>query len=304
MGAVRGFFAGFFCFLLFDVLVLLGLVISVNLTVLNPDFVTDELDKLDVYPVLIEQAKTQLPGQEFISDEIVDELVVELTPWFEEQADAAVYSLYAYLQGEQELNVVVSLEPVRAVVKEKAREVVLTLLPPELQGAAQSQIDAFLEEVYQGIDEVIPATFQLNEASVGQQVVAQLEQVREVVGYINTAYKILIAVAVLLVVLIALAHWWQPSPIMRSIGITFILVGVAGIVGSLIDVWLVHALSRLVGGSAMFLGLEAKLPQLAADLVAPVRMYGIGFLSGGIVLLIISFLFRTPKISQVDTSSP
>ena len=82
---------------------------------------------------------------------------------------------------------------------------------------------------------------------------------------------------------------------MRSIGITFILVGVAAIVGSLIDVWLVHALSRIVGESGMFLGLEAKMPQLAADLVAPVRVYGIGFLCGGIVLLIISFLFRTPK---------
>ncbi|MFC2051098.1 hypothetical protein ACFLTN_08025, partial [Chloroflexota bacterium] len=230
MSAVRGFFAGVLCFLLFDVLILLGLIISVNLTVLNPDFVTDELDKLDVYPVLIEQAKAQLPGQEFIDDEIVDELVTELTPWFEEQADAAVYSLYAYLQGEQELNVVVSLEPVRALVKEKVREAALTLLPPELEGATQSQIDAFLSQVYQGIDEVIPATFQISETVVGQQVTAQLEQVREVVGYINTAYKILIAVAVLLVVLIALAHWWQPNPIMRSIGITFILVGVAAIV--------------------------------------------------------------------------
>ena len=295
MSAVRGFFSGVFCFLLFDVLLLLGLVITVNLTVLNPDFVTDELDKLGVYPVLIEQAKTQLPGQEYIDDEIVDELVTELTPWFEEQADAAIHSVYAYLQGEQELSVVISLEPVRALVKEKVREAALAFLPPELEDASQSQIDAFMLQVYEEIDNVIPATFQLSETSVGQQITAQLEQVREIVGYINTAYKLLIAVAALLVLLIALAHWWQPNPIMRSIGITFILVGVAGILGPLLDVWLIQALSRLVGESSMLLGLEAKLPQLAADLTAPVRMYGIGFLSAGIVLVIISFLFRTPK---------
>ena len=298
MSVVRGIFSGILCFLLFDVLVLLGLVITVNITVLNPDFVTDEMDKLDVYPVLVEQAKAQLPGQELLGDEIVDELVAELTPWFEEQADGAVYSLYAYLHGEQELNVVISLEPVRALVKEKVREFALGSLPPELLGATQSQVEAFLAEIYDEIDNLIPATFQLSEASLGPQVMAQLEQVREVVGYIDMAYKLLIAVAALLVVLVALALWWQPTPIMRSIGITFILVGVAGILGSLFDVWLIQVLNRLVGGSSILLGLGAKMPQLAADIIAPVRMYGIGFLSGGIVLLVMSFLFRTPKASD------
>jgi hypothetical protein len=301
MSIVRGIFSGILCFLLFAVLVLLGLVITVNLTVLNPDFVTDELDKLDVYPVLIEQAKAQLPGQELLGDEIVDELVTELTPWFEEQADGAVYSLYAYLHGEEELNVVISLEQVRALVKEKVREFAFESLPPELLGATQSQIEAFLAEIYEEVDNFIPATFQLNEASLGQQVVAQLEQVREVVGYIDMAYKILIAAAALLVVLIALALWWQPTPIMRAIGITFVLVGVAGILGSLLfDAWLVQALSRLLSSLGVLLGFQAKMPQLAADIMAPVRMYGIGFLSGGIVLVAMSFLFRTPKLSPVE----
>jgi hypothetical protein len=71
MSAVRGFFSGVFCFLLFDVLAFLGLVITVNLTILNPDFVVSELDKLDVYSVIAEQAKTLLPSQQFISAEIV-----------------------------------------------------------------------------------------------------------------------------------------------------------------------------------------------------------------------------------------
>ena len=298
MSAVRGFFSGVFCFLLFDVLALLGIVITLNLTVLNPDFVTSELDKLDVYSVVIEQAKAQLPGQEFIDAETVDEIVTELKPWFEEQADTVIRDVYAYLKGEQELNVVISLEPVRAAVKEKVREAVLESLPPELQGASQSQIDAYMSQVYAGIDNVIPATFQLNETSAGQQITAQLEQVKQIIGYIDTAYKALIALAVLLVLLIALAHWWQPKPITRSIGITFILVGVAGILGSLLDVLIIQALSRLAGESSLLLGLQAKLPQLAADLTAPIRMYGIGFLSAGVVLVVISVLFRSPETSS------
>jgi hypothetical protein len=295
MSAVRGFFSGVFCFLLFDALVLLGLVTSLNLTVLNPDFVTSELDKLDVYSVVIEQAKAQLPGQEFIDAETVDEIVTELKPWFEEQADIVIRDVYAYLKGEQELNVVISLEPVRAAVKENVSETVLESLPPELQDVPQSQIDEYMSQIYAEIDNVIPATFQLNESSAGQQITGQLQQIKQIVGYIDTAYKALIALAVLLVLLIALVHWWQPRPITRSIGITFILVGVAGIVGPLLDVFIIQVLSRLAGESSLLLGLQAKLPQLAADLTAPIRMYGIGFLSAGVVLVIISVLFRAPE---------
>ena len=293
MNAVRGFFSGVFCFLLFDVLVFLGLIISLNLTVLNPDFVISKLDELDVYSVVIEQAKAQLPGQEFIDAETVDKIVNELTPWFKEQTDDVIRDVYAYLKEDRELNVVISLEQVRTVVKENIREAVLNSLPPQLQGVPQNVIDTFMSQLYEGVDSFIPATFQLSETSVGQRVAAQLQQVKQVVGYIDTVYKTLIIVAVVLVLLIALAHWWQPKPITRSIGITFILVGAACIIGSLLDVWLVQALSRLVGESSMLLGLQSKLPQLASDLTAPVRMYGIGFLGSGIVLVAISFLFRS-----------
>ncbi len=297
MSVVRGFFSGVFGSLLVTALFLLGIVITVNMTILNPDFVTSELDKLDVYSVVIEQAKAQLQGQEFIDAETVDEIVTELKPWFEEQADTVIRDVYAYLKGEQELNVVISLEPVRTAVKEKVREVVLESLPPELQGAPQSQIEAYMAQVYVEIDKTIPSSFELNEAVVGSQMMAQVEQVKQVIGYVDMAYKALIALAVLLVLLIALVHWWQPKPITRSIGITFILVGVAGILGSLLDVLISQALSRLAGESSMLLGLQAKLPQLAADLTAPIRMYGIGFLSVGILLIIISVLFRSPEAS-------
>jgi hypothetical protein len=296
MSAVRGFFSGVFNFLLFDVLVLLGLIISLNLTVLNPDFVTAELQKLDVYPAVIEQAKTMLPSQQFISAETVDELVTELKPWFEEQADTVIRDVYAYLKEDRELNVVISLEPVRTAVKEKVAEAVTNSLPPELQGASQSQLDAYMSQVYSGIDSVIPANFVLNEAVAGSQVMTQLEQVKQIIGYIDTAYKALIAAAVLLVLLIALVHWWQPKPITRSIGITFILVGVACILGPLLDYLIVQVLGQFIGTSGLTSGLQAKLPQLVADLTAPVRMYGIGFLVSGIALTVISVLFRSKQV--------
>jgi hypothetical protein len=300
MSAVRGFLSGVFNFLLFDALVLLGIIISLNLTVLNPDFVTAELQKLDVYPAVIEQAKTMLPSQQFISAETVDELVSELTPWFEEQANTVIYAVYAYIEEGRELNVTISLEPVRAAVKEKVTEAMINLLPPELQSASQSQIDAYMSQIYSGIDSVIPSSFVLDESVVGPQVMTQLEQVKQIVGYIETAYRYLIAAAILLVLLIALAHWWQPKPITRSIGITFILVGVVCILSPLLDYLIIQALSQAIGSSGVLSGLQAKLPQLAADLTAPLRTYGIGFLISGIALIVISVLFRSAQPSQTS----
>ncbi|OGN92652.1 MAG: hypothetical protein A2Z75_08315 [Chloroflexi bacterium RBG_13_50_10] len=297
MNLLRGFLSGVFGFLLFDVLVLLGLIISLNLTVLNPDFVTGELDKLDVYPAIIEQAKTMLPSQQFIDDETVDKIVSELRPWFEEQADKVIGDVYAYLKEDRELNVVISLEQVRAVVKENVKEAALELLPPELQGVPQSQIDAYMSQIYAGIDNFIPSTFELNEAAVGSEIMAPLRQIKQIIGYISTAYKVLIVLAVVLVLLIALAQWWQPKPITLSIGITFALVGVACIVGSLLDSLIVQVLGQFIGASGIMSGLQSKLPQLASDLTAPVRMYGIGFLVCGVGLIVISFLFRSPQAS-------
>jgi hypothetical protein len=297
MNAVRGFFSGVFCFLLFDVLALLGIVITLNMTVLNPDFITSELDKLDVYSVVIEQAKAQLPGQEFIKPEVVDSMLAELKPWLREQANTVIHAVYAYLKDGQELEATISLEPVRSVVKQNVRQAILESLPPELQGAPQSQIDAYMSQVYVEIDKAIPASFELNEAVVGSQMMAQLEQVKQAIGYVDTAYKALIALAVLLVLLIALMHWWQPKPITRSIGITFILVGVACILGSLLDVLIIQVVSGLAGGLGALSGFQTKLPQLASDLTAPMRMYGIGFLVSGIVVVVISVLFRSPERS-------
>jgi hypothetical protein len=295
MSAVRGFFSGIFNFLLFDVLVLLGLIIALNMTVLNADFVTNELKKLDVYPVVIEQAKAMIPGQEYIDAATVDEIVADLTPWFEEQADTVIHGVYDYVKGDQALNVNISLEPVRDEVKEKVREAALSMLPPEYQGVPQSVVDSYMSQIYAGIDVVIPASFVLSESVVGPDVMAQLAQAREVVGYINTACGYLIAGAVLLVLLIALAHWWQPKPIARSIGITFILVGGVCILGPLLDTLLIRVLSQALSSAGALSVLQDRLPQLAADLTAPIRTYGIGFLGSGIILVVISFLFRSSQ---------
>ena len=124
---------------------------------------------------------------------------------------------------------------------------------------------------------------------------AQLEQARQIVGYVELGYRVLIGVAILLVLLVALAHWWQPKPIARSVGIVFIVVGISFTLATLLSRFIPAAISRLAGQSDILFELQPKLSQLVTDVMAPLQMYGIGFLIAGIALIIISVLLRSPE---------
>jgi len=295
MNIVRGLFSGFFCSLLVTVLFLLGIVVTINMTVLNADFVVSEFDKLDIYSVIIDEAKAQLPGEELIEAETLDNIITEVKPWLEEQTTAVIHAVYGYLKEDQELDVVISLEPIRSVIEENLRQTVLESLPPQLQGASESQIEAFLSQVYGEIDNLIPQHFELNESSLEPEIMAGLEQARQIVHYVELGYKALIGLAILLVLLVALVHWWQPKPIARSIGIVFGLVGVFFIITALLSRFITGAISRLAGQSDILFELQPKLSQLVTDVMAPLQTYGIGFLIAGIALIVISFLLRSPE---------
>ncbi len=295
MNIVRGLFSGFFCSLLVTVLFLLGIVVTINMTVLNADFVVSEFDKLDIYSVIIDEAKAQLPGEELIEAETLDNIITEVKPWLEEQTTAVIHAVYGYLKEDQELDVVISLEPIRAIAQENLRQTVLESLPPQLQGASESQIEAFLSQVYGEIDNLIPQHFELNESSLQPEIMAGLEQARQIVHYVELGYKALIGLAILLLLLVALVHWWQPKPIARSIGIVFGLVGVFFIITALLSRFITGPISRLAGQSDILFELQPKLSQLAIDVMAPLQTYGIGFLIAGIALIVISFLLRSPE---------
>ncbi len=298
MSIVRGIFAGIFCFLLFVSLVLLGLIISLNLTVLDADFVTAELVKLDVYSTVIDRAKTLIPSQPFIDTKMVDELAVELKPWLQEQAGTVIHAVYGYIKEGRNLSLNISLETVRAAVKEKVAAAVADAPPALLQGATQSQIDAYLSQIYAGIDNAIPSNFVIDGTVAASALKIPLVPIKTAIGYIQTAYGSLIAAAIILVLLVALAHWWQPKPIARSTGITFILVGAVCTLGPLLNYLLVQFLSQAMGTFGVLTGLQAKLPQLVSDLTSPVRSYGIGFLIAGIALVVISVLFSSARKSS------
>ncbi|GAH98224.1 unnamed protein product [marine sediment metagenome] len=64
MHVARAIFSGILSFVLVVTMVTLGIVITVNLTILNPNFIISELDKLDAYSIIANQVREQIPAEE------------------------------------------------------------------------------------------------------------------------------------------------------------------------------------------------------------------------------------------------
>ena len=146
--------------LLFLSLSIFGIVFMLNQTILNPDFVVSQVNKLDIASIAGDMLSEQITqGQEFLAG-VVDDTIADLEPWLKEQTRNITYSAYDYLEGRsQNLSLVVSLEPMKESLRENLREAVLQSPPPELAGLPPAEIESHLDEYYQQISQGIPPTF-------------------------------------------------------------------------------------------------------------------------------------------------
>jgi len=290
MHIVRGIFSGILSFVLVVTLVTLGIVITVNLTILNPNFIISELDKLDIYSIIANQVREQIPAEEPYIAQVVDETIADLEPWLKEQTATVIYGGCAYLKGDQELNIVIPLEQVRTTIKDNVEQAILESPPPELAGVSQSQIQVFLSQIYAQIDSQIPQQIEINETSLGPEVAMQLQQARQIVNYVELGYKALIGLAALLILLIALIQWWHIKPIALYVGMPLTIAGALSLLGTI-------AARNLIPRAIQFEippEIMSRLPQLIADFTSPLQIYGIGLLIAGIGLIVLSFKLKSP----------
>ena len=286
MKFLKGLGLAILSLLLFLSLSVFGLVLTINQTILNPEFVVSQVDRLDVASLAKETLSEQIPPEvEQFMGEAVDETIADLEPWMKQQAREATYSIYDYLEGRsQSLSLVISLEPVKESLRDNLREAVLQSPPPELAGLPPAEIEHYLDEYSQQI----PSTFELDEASIPPDVMTQLEMVRQYIGYFHLGYNALIGFILLLILGIVLINR-QVRGSTRSLGSTFLSCGVLSLAGVLITRYV--AASQLVQLD-MPVYFQTWIPQLLADTLAPLEIYGIGLLAAGVVLLVVSFVYK------------
>ncbi len=289
MDGVKRLFSGFFCLLLISVLSLLGLAITLNLTVLNPDFVVAELRQLDIYSQLARQLESFLQGQG-ISGGDGGAALSGIEPELEQEVENVVRRLYGSVD-KGEIGTAIYLGGIKEIMKEYAASAMS--LSPEPQGALTGDMEAVISRIYSEIDSIMPETILLNGSVLGSGAIAPLNLISQLPAYLGTAQRVLIILAVVLVLLICLVHWWQPKAIAQALGVVFITVGVGCVVislfGSLGDV----LLGFFPVPSGAYSQLQSSLLHLFKDILMPMRMYGFGFAGAGICLIIVSLLWST-----------
>lgn len=287
MKFLKGLALSLLNFLLFLSLSTFGLVLTLNYTILNPDFVVSQIDRLDVAPLIKEQI--QIPSEAQFMTEAIDDTIADLEPWMKEQINASIYSGYDYFMGRsQGLSIVIYLEPVKESLRNNLREAFLQSPPPELAALPPAQIEQIFNQFYEQISKQIPTTFEFNESLLPPEVMATLEQVRQGFGYFQLGYQALIGFIVLVILGIILLNR-QVRSATRGIGTTFLVIGAFG----LIEIFLT---TRFAWPQMAQLGIPSPLqtwiPQLLSDFLAPLQMFSIGLLAAGVVLLIVSFVYK------------
>ncbi len=289
MKFLKGLALAILGFLLSLSLCAFGFALTLNQTILNPDFAVSQVDRLDIPSLAGEMLSEQIPSEQEFLVEVVNDTIAEQELWIKQQVSAGIYSFYDYIEGRSEsLSLVISLEPVKESLRDNLREAMLQSPPPELAGLSPAEIEQALNEFYSEFSEQIPSTFEFDETLLDPEVVTQLEQAKQIVGYIHLTYNTLIGLILLLILGIVLLNR-EVRGSTRQIGITFLICGIIGYVGALV--------AKNVAGTQltqldMPVYLQTWMPQLVKDALAPLEMYGIGLLAAGVVLLVVSFVYK------------
>ncbi len=297
MKFLKGLALSLLSFLLFLSLSTFSLMFMLNYTILNPDFVVSQVDRLDVAPLIDEldvasliKGQIQIPPEAQFMSEAIDDTIADLEPWMKEQVSASIYSGYDYFMGRsQSLSIVISMEPMKETLRDNLWKAFLQSPPPELTALPPATIEQYFAQFYeQEISKHIPTTFEFNQSSLPPEVMMTLEQVRQGISYFQLAYQALIGFTVLLILGIILINR-QVRSTTRGIGTTFLVIGVLGLVEVFLTTYFAGPQMAQLG---MPSSLQTWIPQLLTDLLAPLQMFSIGLLAAGVVLLIVSFVYK------------
>ena len=290
-----------------------------RLTLLNSDSIVAVIDTMDgpqlariIWEVFGEEIVQEFPLPEEAFPHLVagfEELLTDLEPWIKEQVEYAAGPIADYLAGEVEsFSVTISLEPVIDGLRGMLLGIFLDFPPDELEGLPPEELEQAFDVFWAEFsEEMLPTPFQIDETVIGEDAPLQiasftstaetvLSQVREYVGYVRLAYILSIVVSALLIAGIVLIYR-DVKGSTRTLGIVFLASGLVVLAVALIG--------KNVGGEQILRAILDAPPQLQVwasqvlvDLLAPLQWLGIGFIAGGIALLVVSFVYKPSRTTD------
>jgi hypothetical protein len=296
---LRGMALGLVGFFLFIALPILGLAFTINSTLLSPQFITSEIDKLDITTAAQEVLAEQLPSDYKPYMAGIDQSLIELKPWITESIHQVINDGYDYLLGSTDtFHISISTGPAKQSLVKNLTQSFVQSPPPQYLQLSPSDRSQYLDQVQQGTMQMIPATLEITQDTIGPQNMQTLQQAGEIIRYFRTGYYYLIAFSILLVLLIVLI-FREIKGATRTLGIILLIDGAFSMIAFLICKQFVPGLLTV---DNLPLQLQTWLPQVAEDFLAPWGIFNLVILAIGAILLVASFLYhsRKPVLSQIS----
>jgi len=286
-----------FTFLLIFVIGLEGLTSGLADTILKPEFVVDEISKLDIKSVSTELWSKQTSDSSsnnvagMFSDELyaansLELALAELGPGLIEQINSAVYSSYDYIFGEAEqLDVAVPLDEFQQTLENHLREEIVKAPPPELQHATPEQISHYASDLYQRQFETIPAELALSSENSSETVKSSLNEARRIMPYLLLA-PIISLVSIFVVAGLILI-------VRKNLKIAFWELGIVLVAAGLVDflyTFIAQQAGTRIGTISVVPSLNVWFIQVFADVLIAVRQPVIILCGAGIGFLILFFV--------------
>jgi hypothetical protein len=298
-------------------------------TVLNADFVTRELQKLDLPKVttellsrhfsdplsakIIEVAGTKIPSvtaelsqEQVYGTESVKATLDEEWPALSEQVDDAIHSVYGYfLEDDPSLKIAIPLEGLQHSLKQHLEEAIVRSPAPEMQGASQAQIGEYVDAVYAKQFGHVPSEFKLSNATrVNLRYFSlQINTIQRFSIFLPELSKILIVLILALAAGVILVRR-NLGVIFWNLGITLLASGCVGLIYSLLAKQASVRVSALPGLPTANVWIVHVVTDVVATINEPVRV----LFELGIGMLVISIIFililrpSKPRVAKIKAS--
>jgi hypothetical protein len=164
MNALKRAGTGVLSFLLLISLSVFGSMFLIHNTLLDPDFVTAQVDKVDMTALAHDLAddliSERLPQEAEFLKEAIYEVIADQEPWLKEQLRNAVSPSYNFLLGKSDrLEINIPLDELKVNVRDSLWQTLQTFLAHNASSIPQGLLMPYIDEHYEEIIPLIPPQY-------------------------------------------------------------------------------------------------------------------------------------------------
>ena len=277
MQVLRGIALGLLGFFLFIGLILLGIAFTIDNTALNPQFIINEIGKLDIPSMVHETLAKSVPAdyQPYLKG--IDASVTETLPWINQQVSNVINGTYDYLLGKTDrLDLSLSTQPLQQSLVKNLTSAFLQSAPADHSRLTDADKQVYLTRFQEEIVTSIPAQIRITPDSLGADGANTIIQARNIAGYLKTIYSVLIASALVMAFLLA---WLlrDMKSILMSLGI---ICFISGVLSTIAVFGLKSLIPMLIPSNSLPELLRIWIQTAIEDFISPWGIYSLSFLIG------------------------